>query len=37
MTTRADAGGGANNGAIYQPAAYRPVFEDRRARHVGDT
>ena len=25
-----------SNGAIYQPAAYRPVFEDRRARHVGD-
>ncbi|MBA5605522.1 flagellar basal body L-ring protein FlgH [Duganella sp. FT3S] len=26
----------ANNGAIYQPAAFRPIFEDRRARHVGD-
>jgi len=25
-----------NNGAIYQPSAFRPVFEDRRARHVGD-
>ncbi|MYM23981.1 flagellar biosynthesis protein FlgH [Duganella sp. FT135W] len=25
-----------NNGAIYQPAAFRPVFEDRRARQVGD-
>lgn len=25
-----------NNGAIYQPAAFRPVFEDRRARHIGD-
>jgi len=24
------------NGAIYQTAAYRPLFEDRRARHVGD-
>jgi flagellar L-ring protein precursor FlgH len=24
------------NGAIYQAAAYRPLFEDRRARHVGD-
>lgn len=24
------------NGAIYQSAAYRPLFEDRRARHVGD-
>lgn len=26
----------ASNGAIYQMAAYRPLFEDRRARHVGD-
>lgn len=26
-----------NNGAIYQPAAVRPLFEDRRARFVGDT
>ena len=26
----------ASNGAIYQAAAYRPLFEDRRARHVGD-
>lgn len=26
----------AANGAIYQGAAYRPLFEDRRARHVGD-
>jgi flagellar L-ring protein precursor FlgH len=26
----------AGNGAIYQVAAYRPLFEDRRARHVGD-
>ncbi|MYM38435.1 flagellar basal body L-ring protein FlgH [Duganella qianjiadongensis] len=25
-----------NSGAIYQPAAYRPIFEDRRARHIGD-
>jgi flagellar L-ring protein precursor FlgH len=25
-----------SNGAIYQAAAFRPVFEDRRARHVGD-
>jgi flagellar L-ring protein FlgH len=24
------------NGAIYQPATYRPHFEDHRARHVGD-
>lgn len=26
----------AGNGAIYQAAAYRPLFEDRRARNVGD-
>jgi flagellar L-ring protein precursor FlgH len=26
----------AANGAIYQTSAYRPLFEDRRARHVGD-
>jgi flagellar L-ring protein precursor FlgH len=26
----------ANNGAIYQANAYRPLFEDRRARQVGD-
>jgi flagellar L-ring protein precursor FlgH len=25
-----------NNGAIYQTNSYRPAFEDRRARHVGD-
>lgn len=24
------------NGAIFQTASYRPLFEDRRARHVGD-
>jgi flagellar L-ring protein precursor FlgH len=24
------------NGAIYQAATFRPMFEDRRARHVGD-
>ena len=24
------------NGTIYQAASYRPLFEDRRARHVGD-
>jgi len=24
------------NGAIYQQAQYRPLFEDRRARHIGD-
>lgn len=27
----------AANGAIYQAAAARPLFEDRRARFVGDT
>ena len=26
----------AANGAIYQPSQYRPLFEDRRARHIGD-
>jgi flagellar L-ring protein precursor FlgH len=26
----------ANRGAIYQPATYRPLFEDHRARNVGD-
>lgn len=26
-----------NNGAIFQANAYRPAFEDRRARLVGDT
>jgi len=26
----------ANRGAIYQPANYRPLFEDYRARNVGD-
>lgn len=25
-----------SNGAIYQSASYRPLFEDRRARQVGD-
>ncbi len=25
-----------SNGAIYQTSAYRPIFEDRRARQVGD-
>lgn len=24
------------SGAIYQAASYRPMFEDRRARHIGD-
>lgn len=27
----------AGNGAIYQAGASRPLFEDRRARYVGDT
>lgn len=27
----------APNGAIYQVASFRPMFEDHRARHVGDT
>ncbi len=27
----------ASNGAIYQAAQYRPLFEDYRARHLGDT
>jgi flagellar L-ring protein precursor FlgH len=27
---------GAANGAIYQASSYRPMFEDRRARHIGD-
>jgi flagellar L-ring protein FlgH len=26
-----------NAGSLFQPAAYRPAFEDRRARLVGDT
>ncbi len=26
----------ASNGAIYQASNYRPLFEDRRARHIGD-
>ncbi len=25
------------NGSIYQASTYRPLFEDHRARHVGDT
>jgi len=25
-----------SNGSIYQASSYRPAFEDRRARHVGD-
>ncbi len=32
----APAGPASANGAIYQTASYRPMFEDRRARHVGD-
>ncbi|NUZ06820.1 flagellar basal body L-ring protein FlgH [Piscinibacter koreensis] len=27
----------ARNGSIYQAAQYRPLFEDHRARHVGDS
>ncbi|MEA5098369.1 MAG: flagellar basal body L-ring protein FlgH, partial [Burkholderiaceae bacterium] len=27
----------ATGGAIFQTSAYRPLFEDRRARMVGDT
>jgi flagellar L-ring protein precursor FlgH len=27
----------AANGAIFQAASYRPIFEDRRARMIGDT
>lgn len=26
-----------SNGSIYQAASYRPLFEDHRARHIGDT
>jgi len=26
----------ASNGAIYQASNYRPLFEDRKARHIGD-
>mgnify|MGYP000865128127 FL=1 len=29
--------GGNPNGSIYQAASARPLFEDRRARYVGDT
>jgi flagellar L-ring protein FlgH len=28
---------GVNNGAIFQPTQYRPLFEDHRARLIGDT
>jgi len=39
MTARPQpvANGGAVNGAIYNVASVRPLFEDRRARFVGDT
>jgi len=30
-------GPAAFDGAIYQASTYRPLFEDRRARHIGDT
>lgn len=33
---RPAAAAAAGNGAIFQAAAYRPLFEDRRARMVGD-
>ncbi|MCM8565422.1 flagellar basal body L-ring protein FlgH [Thauera linaloolentis] len=38
MSVRPDSRAGAQpaNGAIYQTALARPLFEDRRARHVGD-
>jgi len=29
-------GPAALDGAIYQASSYRPLFEDRRARHIGD-
>jgi flagellar L-ring protein precursor FlgH len=32
----AEPGAPAASGAIFQSSAYRPLFEDRRARHVGD-
>jgi flagellar L-ring protein precursor FlgH len=35
-TPRASAPIPAANGAIFQTASYRPLFEDRIARHVGD-
>ena len=28
---------GASSGSLFQPSSYRPAFEDRRARLVGDT
>ena len=39
MTARPEARtqAGPANGAIYRTAVARPLFEDRRARHVGDT
>lgn len=33
----ASAASAAAGGAIFQAASYRPLFEDRRARYVGDT
>ena len=38
MSVRPDSRAGmpAANGAIYQAAMARPLFEDRRARHIGD-
>jgi flagellar L-ring protein FlgH len=37
VVAQAPAATAANNGAIYQAAAYRPLFEDHRARLPGDT
>ncbi len=37
VTAPAQAAPAAANGAIYQAAAYRPLFEDHRARLPGDT
>ncbi len=39
MTVRPEArtGAASANGAIFNVASNRPLFEDRRARHVGDT
>jgi flagellar L-ring protein precursor FlgH len=37
LPAQARASAPAATGSIYQNASYRPAFEDRRARHVGDT
>jgi len=36
-TTHASPVAAPSNGAIFQSASYRPMFEDRRARLIGDT